>query len=70
MARLYEKSFKYLGHIVTEDFKDDADVEWERWQSGEILARRWSLLEKIKNYHLKVYIPSISVNPSTRAAYR
>ncbi|KAL0880596.1 hypothetical protein ABMA27_001826 [Loxostege sticticalis] len=56
-------NFKYLGHIITGDLKDDADIERERRAlavRGNMLARRFSRCTKqVKVTLFKAYCQSI-----------
>ncbi|KAL0830419.1 hypothetical protein ABMA28_002596 [Loxostege sticticalis] len=55
--------FKYLGHIITSDLKDDADIERERRVlavRGNMLARRFSrCTEQVKITLFKAYCQSL-----------
>ncbi|CAK1596626.1 unnamed protein product [Parnassius mnemosyne] len=68
--------FKYLGHIITSDLKDDADIERERRAlavRGNMLARRFSRCTKqvkitlFKAYCQSVYTGSLWVKYTKRS---
>lgn len=71
------RSFKYLGHIVTEDLKDDEDIERERRAlavRGNMLARRFARCSRevkitlFKAYCQSFYSSSLWINHTRRTA--
>ncbi|XP_063545730.1 uncharacterized protein LOC134753721 [Cydia strobilella] len=69
--------FKYLGHVVTEDLKDDSDLERERRAlaiSGNMIARRFARCSKpvkvalFKAYCQSFYASSLWVTYTRKAA--
>jgi hypothetical protein len=65
-------SFKYLGHLVTDDLRDDADIDRERRAlaiRGNMIARRFSrCTAQVKITLFRAYCIPVAYGCDTRSA--